>query len=171
MDNKEEDCCHGLSIDFEYAALLATPQSTSPGQHTVSVNFLSLLFYNSYSLLGNSSFYGSWTSSESNSPSCPWSRVSVLCSDIHLHQLDWAKYSLLAWWIAKFLEPSHGCLVCPRHKFWRFGDFQAGYCACLWEPHHRLLLLLFHWYQIMCHGIVQDFVSRWSPDYFIFDSW
>ena len=57
-DNKEEDCHCGLLIDFEYAALLATPQSTSPGQCTVSVNFLSL-FYNSYSLLGNSSFYGS----------------------------------------------------------------------------------------------------------------
>ena len=24
-DNKEEDCHHGLLIDFEYAALLATP--------------------------------------------------------------------------------------------------------------------------------------------------
>ena len=63
MDDKEEDCHHGLLIDFEYAALLVTLQSTSPGQHTVSANFLSL-FYNSYSLLGNSSFYGSWTSSE-----------------------------------------------------------------------------------------------------------
>ena len=58
MDNKEEDCHHGLLIDFKYAASLATPQSTSPGQCTVSANFL-LLFYNSYSLLGNSSFYGS----------------------------------------------------------------------------------------------------------------
>ena len=43
MDNKEEDCHHGLLIDFEYAALLATPQSTSPGQRTVSVNFLVII--------------------------------------------------------------------------------------------------------------------------------